>query len=96
VTDVTPIIDRDRLRRFMAREGRVWGAGVRSRRRSLGLTLEQLAGLADTTPQTIHKIERGTIVPRDDLRIALALALADEVDALFPMPDRKTVMREAS
>lgn len=94
--EIAPIVSRDNLRRFMDREARVWGRGVRVRRQALGLTLEQVAALADTTPQTIHKIETGRITPRDDLRIALSLALSDEVSNLFPMPDRRTVMKDAS
>lgn len=95
MNDVAPLINRDRLRAYVDREARVWGHLVKSRRQRFGLTLEQVAGLADTTPQTVFKVERGQITPRDDLRISLAMALSCEVGDLFPMPDRATVLREA-
>lgn len=92
----TPAIDPERLRKYLQRECRFWGSAVRSRREELGLTLEQVAGLAGTTVQTLFKIEKGQIAARDHLRIALAFALATEVHRLFPMPDRATIMREVA
>jgi DNA-binding XRE family transcriptional regulator len=91
-----PTLTADSFRRFMLREARVWGGRVKERRKSLGLTLEQLAELAFTTPQTIHKVEQGQIVPRDHLRLSIAFALAREPEELFPLPSRAAVLREAS
>lgn len=96
MTEIAPVVNPDRLRHLMRNEARMWGRLVRARRDTLGLTLEQLAALAATTPQTIHKIEKGTLTPRDHVRIALACALGTNVDELFPMPDRSIVMREAA
>lgn len=90
------VVDGDYLRRFVAREARVWGARVQSRRKQLGLTLEQVAAKAWTTPQTIHKIETGEIVARDHVRYAVAFALCCEPDDLFTMPTRAAVMREVA
>lgn len=86
----------DALRRFMLREARVWGVHVKSRRKSLGLTLEQLASLAGTTPQTIYKVEAGEIVARDHLRLSIAFALGCEADELFPTPTRAAVLRDVA
>lgn len=92
--ELAPLHDLDVLRAYIDRESRSWGRLVRSRREDLGLTLDQVAKLAGTTAQTIQKIEKGQIQPRDHLRLALAFALSTEVDRLFPMPDRATVARE--
>lgn len=91
-----PTINDEVLKRYVNREARVHGIRVHARRKSLKLTLEQVAGLAWTTPQTIHKIERGEIVARDHVRLALAFALACEVDDLFPSPKRAAVLREVA
>lgn len=88
------LVDKDALRRYMDRESRYWGSLVRARRKTLKLTLAHVAALADTTQQTVHKVERGIITPRDELRIALAIALRTEVAALFPMADNETLRRE--
>ncbi len=90
----TPLVDPEALRHYIDRESRSWGRLVRARREDLRLTLDAVAGLAGTTPQTIQKIEKGQIQPRDHLRLALAFALCTEVERLFPMPDRQTVQRE--
>lgn len=74
-----------------------WGRKVLERRVGLGLTLQQLAAkLGDrVSVQAISKIERGELVPRDYLKLALALALDREVSALFPMPPRREIRRFA-
>jgi DNA-binding XRE family transcriptional regulator len=96
VTDAAPVISQADLRRFLKREARHWGSVVKLRRKELGLTLEDLAGLADTTPQTIFKIEKGEIVARDHLRITVAFALGKEPQDLFPLPSRKVILDEVS
>lgn len=93
---LAPLVDQDKLRKLLRQEARLWGRSVFARRDSLHLTLDQVAQLAGTTSQTVHKVERGEIVARDHLRIALALALGTTVEALFPMPDRAMIIREAS
>lgn len=95
-TPPTALIDPDRLRHLMKNESRTWGKLVRARRDALGFTLDQVARLSGTTPQTLHKIEKGQIAPRDAVRIAIACALGTDVHSLFPMPDRAFVMREAA
>ena len=95
-TKAEQVIDLDNLRRYLKREQRFWGSKVRARREDLSLTLEQVADMVGSTAPTIFKIEHGKIAPRDHLRIALAFALATEVDRLFPIPTRETIQREAS
>lgn len=74
---------------------RQWGENVAKRRDDLRLNQRGLAELigGGVAVQTISKLERGEIVPRDYLKIAIALALQIEVDDLFPMPDRKRLAR---
>lgn len=95
-TDITPAIDPDVIRKYLKRERRFWGSRVEDARTQLGLTLDELAAMTGTTPQTVHKIEKGQIAPRDHLRIALAFALGTEVSRLFPIPNRATILEEAS
>lgn len=90
----TPLVSADRLRSYFDREARTWGHLVKARRQDLGFTLDVVAKLADTTPQTVQKVESGAIQARDHLRVGLAFALQTEVDRLFPMPQRKTVLAE--
>lgn len=75
-----------------------WGSRVRGRRLDQRLTQAQLAALIGddgVTVQTISKLERGELVPRDYLKLALALALCVEVQKLFPMPARSAIARFA-
>lgn len=94
--DIAPVITQDQLRRFLKREARHWGSNLRHRRLELKLTLDQVAALADTTPQTVFKVERGEIVARDNLRLALAFAVGREVGDLFPLPKRAVIIAEAA
>lgn len=84
--------DRPTLRSFVEEQARKAGANIRARRKLLGLTQEQLAAAADSTAQTINKIETGEIVAREDLRLALAIALGAEPEELFPVPERADVL----
>lgn len=91
-----PVITQAQLRLFLKREARHWGSNLRNRRLELKLTLDQVAGLADTTPQTVFKVERGEIVARDNLRLALAFAVGREVGDLFPLPRREVILAEVA
>lgn len=64
----------------------VWGVNVADAREDLGLTQLQLAELCDVTQQTISKVERGVIRPRDRLKLRLAEALGRRPSDLFPWP----------
>lgn len=88
-----PAINQERLRAFVAQESRVWGANVRNRRQLLGWSLKELAEKVGTTPQTLHKVEQGEIRSRDHLRLAIAIALMDDVSRLFPMPKMDVILK---
>lgn len=96
MTNTTPAVDRVAVRAYLRTETATWGRNVHERRKELGLTLDHVAMLADTTPQTVHKVEHGQIVPRDELRLSLALALFCEVADLFPAPTRGGFIKAAS
>lgn len=87
------LIDTDRVNTFLrdviARE---WGIRVDTTMRVLGMSESKLARLAATSPQTIHKVRMGEIVPRETLRIAIAVALLAEPAQLFPMPAKARVL----
>lgn len=65
-----------------------WGSRVTRRRRDLGLSQAELAELCNLTQQTISKIERNMIVPRDRVKMLLAEVMVCSVDTLFPWPKR--------
>lgn len=94
--ELGPVISQDAVRRFLKGEARHWGQTVRARRAELELTLEQVAVLAGTSPQTVFKVEKGQIIARDNLRIALAFALGKEPMDLFPLPRREVIWAEVA
>ena len=90
-------VNLERLREVFGAQAKVWGRLVRDRRRSLGLTQQQFADLIrrDFPIQTVSKIERGEIAPRDYLRAAIALRLGQSIDDLFPYPSRDDLAKAA-
>lgn len=97
VTSDGAIVDQAAVRRFyretMARE---WGIRVDERMKSLGVKEADLARLAGTTPQTIHKIRTGKLAPREYLRVMIAFSLATEPGDLFPAATRARVLAAVS
>lgn len=88
-TPDSPLVDTEALRQAFNAGGailKVWGDRVRSRRRILNVSPDVLASFCDSTPQTIGRIEKGMLNPRDHLRSAIARALACEVNDLFSYP----------
>lgn len=71
------------------------GDRVRKARIEIGVTQQKLAETIPCPFQTISKVERGEIVPRDYLRAAIALRLCKEVHELWPYPSRER-LRNAS
>lgn len=70
------------------------GLLVRAERVRLGFTISRLSELADTNVQTIYKVERGLIVPREYLKASIAYALSVEVMDLWgPLTRRKLASR---
>jgi transcriptional regulator with XRE-family HTH domain len=59
------------------------GAHIRSRRRSLGLSLEDLSRLSGSTVPTLSHIERGTRYLKLSTLVSLSLALRTELPTLF-------------
>lgn len=59
------------------------GARIRSRRRSLGLSLEDLSRLSGSTVPTLSHIERGTRDLKLSTLVSLSLALRTELQTLF-------------
>jgi len=64
--------------------------------KALNLNNAQLAVRAATTPQTISKIRKGELYPRDHMRLMIAAALATTTEQLFPMPSWSSVLTESS
>lgn len=71
------------------------GERVRRNREQHGFTLSRLAELADTNVQTIYKIERGLIVPREYLKASIAYALSVEVTDLWGPFSRRNLASRA-
>ncbi|MFC3612919.1 helix-turn-helix domain-containing protein [Lutimaribacter marinistellae] len=59
------------------------GTGIRSRRKRLGLSLEDLSRLSGSTVPTLSHIERGTRDVKLSTLVSLSLALSTELPALF-------------
>lgn len=53
------------------------------------MTQGQLAGACGVTQQTISRIERGRLMPRDELKIVVASKLRSHPSTLFPWPKAK-------
>ena len=65
-----------------------WGSRVQQRRAALTLTQLELARRCGLTQQTISKIERNEIVPRDRVKHLIAEKLGTSVSDLFPWPEK--------
>lgn len=66
--------------------GQIWGSAVAERRQRLGLSQAELAKLCDVTQQTISKIESGSMIPLDRLKLVLAARLGTKPERLFTWP----------
>lgn len=64
---------------------RVWGANVRRARRLLGLTQAALGEAVGVGQSSVDRWERGVCAPRDEVRVALARVLHQDVSMLFPL-----------
>lgn len=67
-----------------------WGAAIRTRRNAAGLSIARLGALADVEPGHLSRIERGIVVPGDEVRVKLARSLGVRVEELFVYPDTST------
>jgi DNA-binding XRE family transcriptional regulator len=89
-------LDLDGLRILFDQHRLESGARVHARRKELGLSQEKIAKAVGVTIQTISKIERGDILPRDYLRAAISHVLACEIDDLWPYPGRLAIAQAAA
>jgi transcriptional regulator with XRE-family HTH domain len=64
---------------------RVWGANIKRARTLHGLSQEALAESVGVTQSSVQRWEKGLCAPRDELRLALAVALHQDVAMLFPL-----------
>lgn len=64
-----------------------WGERIRAAREEAGRTQTFLAQLVGVEQQTISSIERGVIVPSDNLKLRLARCLGREPGDLFDWPE---------
>ena len=91
MTDLDPFFDLRDVRQMVAKWAVDCGRRVADRRASLDWDRRQLASLVGSTEATITRIELGQINPRDHLKLAIASALASEVEDLWPYPRRADV-----
>ena len=64
-----------------------WGAAIRARRKAAGLSIARLGARSDVEPGHLSRIERGLVVPGDEIRIRIAQELGVRVEELFAYPD---------
>lgn len=92
-------LDTDALRAHIG-PGSEWaesnGKRIAERREELGHTKNELAVKLGVTVPTLHRVERGELIPRDYLRLALSHVLGLPLGELFPMPAADVVDTFAS
>lgn len=66
--------------------GQVWGASVEARRKFLGMTQVELSSKCEVSQQTISKIEHGSMIPLDRLKVTIAQSLHTTPGELFAWP----------
>lgn len=94
---LSPVVDSNALRKaFESIAKEQWSARLDAVMDSRKVRNAQLAVLADTTPQTIDKVRRGRIVPREHLRYSIAMALGSDVSAIFPLPSREELIERSA
>lgn len=95
-TDTPQAARTQAIRAVLAEQAKViWANRLDARMDAMGVSVTTLAEGAGTTYQTIWKILRGEMYPKEYLRIAIALALGAEVEQLFPMPTRDVLVAAA-
>lgn len=88
------LLNEDRLRLVVRDWARESGRRLAARRSSAPFrwSQQQLAELTGVTVGTISKAELGVIIPKDSVRMAIAVALLCEVDDIWPYPERSLVL----
>lgn len=67
------------------------GARVRKYRERMGQSETWLAAIVGTTGQTIRQVEAGKLVPREYLRAAIAYALGQDIETIWPPLTRRRI-----
>lgn len=60
-----------------------FGEAVKTKRKALGMSVEDLAQTADVTPRYIYKIEAGERMPRMDVALRIIFVLRIEIKELY-------------
>ena len=89
-------LDLDGVRRLLGTWSVDCGARVAARRAERGWDRAELAERVGTTEATIHRVESGTLTPRDYLKLAIAAALGSEVAEIWRFPPAATVHDRAA
>lgn len=90
----TVAIDAPALREYLGPNGpwaRESGERVAKFRKRMAQSETWLAAAVGTTAQTIRQVEAGKIVPRDYLRAAIAFALGQDLETIWPPITRMRV-----
>lgn len=92
---IAPLLSETRLRAAVRQWARESGKRMQAKRKALKMRQSTLAGAAGVSTQTVSKAELGEIVPKDQVRIAIAAALLCEVDEIWPYPQRADIWAQA-
>lgn len=88
------VIDTPALREYLGPSG-PWatesGARVKKYRTALGVNELWLAAAVGVSVQTIRSIESGLLVPRDYLRAAIAFAVGQDPETIWPTLTRRRI-----
>lgn len=79
-----PLLDEERLRRFVLRWRSQCGQELLRRRQQRKWSQKQLADLVGVRETSISRFEMGLQTPRDSVRVAIAVALNCEVNDIWP------------
>lgn len=90
-TSVQALLVEQRLRVLIHDWSLKSGQRLRERRKLLGMSQEDLAGMVGVRATSISKFEYGQATPKDQVRLALAHALACEVNDIWAPLDRHYV-----
>lgn len=85
--------DATKLRTYMRARAINAGAVIAAKRAEQQIRPTVFAALLGVPLQTLHKIEKGQMVPRDHLKAAIALALDVDLDELYGWPSNAEILR---
>lgn len=91
----TALLDREVVDELVREWNVEAGARLREARKALNLSQVTAARLADTTPETLCRVEMGALLPRDGLRAVLAAVVGKDVADIWPPFTRRELTRRA-